>query len=128
MLSAVRLIRGSSYNVGNDFEIFPTDEFNSNVFFSDANCLSRFARLQLFIFFFFFLKLFDSATSDVPSSITASHRTNREVSGEVDHRVLCVEALNRHLLICDRGSCAMFSQSAQAQTVEVIQLVPKKQI
>ena len=39
-----------------------------------------------------------------------------------------VEALNHHLLICDRGFCAMFSQSAQAQTVEVIQLVPKKQI
>ena len=39
-----------------------------------------------------------------------------------------VEALNRHLLVCDRGFCAMFSQSAQEQTVEVIQLVPKKQI
>ena len=39
-----------------------------------------------------------------------------------------VEALNRHLLVCDRGFCAMVSQSAQAQTVEVIQLVPKEQI
>ena len=39
-----------------------------------------------------------------------------------------VEALNRHLLVCDRGFGAMFSQSAQEQTVEVIQLVPKEQI
>ena len=39
-----------------------------------------------------------------------------------------VEALNRNLLICDRGFCAMFSQNAQAQSVEVIQLVPKEKI
>ena len=39
-----------------------------------------------------------------------------------------VEALNRHFLVCDRGFCAMFSQSAQEQTVEVIQFVPKEQI
>ena len=39
-----------------------------------------------------------------------------------------VEALSRHLLVCDRGFCAMFSQSEQEQTVEVIQLVPKEQI
>ena len=39
-----------------------------------------------------------------------------------------VEALNRQLLVCDRGFGAMFSQSAQEQTVEVIQLVPKEQI
>ena len=39
-----------------------------------------------------------------------------------------VEALNRHFLVCDRGFRAMFSQSAQEQTVEVIQLVPKEQI
>ena len=38
-----------------------------------------------------------------------------------------VEALNRHLF-CDQGFCAMFSQNAQEQTVEVIQLVPKEQI
>ena len=57
------------------------------MFFSDGNCLSRFARLQLFMFFFF-LKLSDSATLDVPSSLTASRRTNREVSGVVDDRVL----------------------------------------
>ena len=39
-----------------------------------------------------------------------------------------VEALNRHNLVCDRGFGAMFSQSAQEQTVEVIQLMPKEQI
>ena len=42
--------------------------------------------------------------------------------------VFGVEALNRHFLVCDRGFCAMFSQSAQQQTVEEIQLVPKEQI
>ena len=36
--------------------------------------------------FFFFLKLSDSATSDVPSSLTTSRRTNRDVSSEVDDR------------------------------------------
>ena len=39
-----------------------------------------------------------------------------------------VEALNRHLLVYNRGIFAMFSQSAQEQTVEVIQLLPKEQI
>ena len=39
-----------------------------------------------------------------------------------------VEARNRHFLVCDRGFCAMFSQSAQEQTVEVLQLMPKEQI
>ena len=39
-----------------------------------------------------------------------------------------VEALYRHFLVCDRGFCAMFSQSAQEQTVEVLQLMPKEQI
>ena len=42
--------------------------------------------------------------------------------------LLGVEALNRYLLVCDRGFCAMFSQSAQEQTVQVIQLGPKEQI
>ena len=39
-----------------------------------------------------------------------------------------VEALNRHLLVCDRDFFVMISQSAQEQTVEVIKLVPKEQI
>ena len=85
MLSAVRLIRGSSYNVGHDFEI-PHTRVQQQCFFlmrtvcrdsQDSSCS-----------WFFFLKFPDSATSDVPSSLTASCRTNREVSGEVDDRVL----------------------------------------
>ena len=76
MLSVVRLTRGSSYKVGHDFQILHT-RVQQQCFFSEGNCLSRFPRLQLFMIFL-------KSTSDVPSSLAASRRTNRDVSGEVD--------------------------------------------